>query len=1182
MTGFYSKDWHLKRAVKPLFAARTGVVFSLALRGKLVAAGAGAATLDVDRVRQYPGGRWLDIDAREVELTVPLGTDVTGFDELAGASRAPVQEAGRRHRVHAQGERDTRCNPRRSRRPPARPRRRDAHHRVGRRPSRSNWRAWAGDSPSSCPSSTSARQSRPRSRTPSRPNCPSPSRQIVVVDDGSTDGTREFLASSTLPDTVHGRLPRPQPRQGRSRTNGPRARRRGVRRDPRRRPRVPRRRPRPRPRATRFRRSARRLRNTSVDVPIVVQLLVRDGKQGGDDGDERPLQLLDLGRHDVPQGDADRPLPLAAAPRARVRDRARDRRASAARRRADPRGADLLQGTRPRGGQEAHRGRRASRSSHARALPRDVTARIAVAGVRTPWSDVALVAAVGLDRGYCCDEIRDSHGLCRARPACDSGRRVRPERPPALQHAGWATDAVLGESPLVLRLWSVLPFLLGVAVVTAWLHRRIGALSALLYPLPRDCLAAPARHHSLGARLRHRLPGDERAPRRSARGRIAPAGAHLLRSRASAGTAGSLTLAHFTIAFIATVAVLLVAPGSPTSARWSGWPAASSSSLPGTRHTRRHRRKCPGRLWAPDPGSPGSSGTHRPDTRTGPDPARRRLRRAVAVVAAMALRPGCALRDQPVDPSAAHAFLLCSGAGHARCSRSGWRARTSCRASSASSWYRCSSFSRPGRRRSSPAPHPSGAGAYGRRGRHIRTARHRLSSAPPRRAKDAARRWERGCSRHRPTRPVVDARVCPRPVLPGPRFHLGRAVTPASTPSEARPSVAAADVPSTSTSLTSFPQLAVPCTLREGTIHRRFAPVRPRAEDRCLDHPARLTWSVRPRGSAYVAAYAVLGAASSGRGCIASVTASGPTRSSWSSTYVRAGPREILAGRGSEPRAHGDPRAGSTSSALRRVRDRLPALSAVPFVAGVVLVTAWLHTRLGPLSGVLFLFLATVSPLAPRHHATGTRLRARVLRDGVLVVAALEARRSGRSAGRSSRCARPASSGAWTLPQFGIAFVATRGGPRARPARATRPRRSRPRRLRRRDPRVVRAAPREPSHRRRRSRTACRSASHGSSRRRSTRSSCPALIWIDGTALVAGLVWLPLVVRRRRRHCREPARPRSRRRRSFLGAGPVATILVLWIAQAYVIPRYLSYLLVPLFVLLATGAASITRRSRNA
>jgi len=82
---------HLKRAVKPLFAARAGAVFSLALHGKLVAAGAGGATLDVDRVRQYPGGRWLDIDPREIELTVPLGTDVAGFAQLAGASLRPLK-----------------------------------------------------------------------------------------------------------------------------------------------------------------------------------------------------------------------------------------------------------------------------------------------------------------------------------------------------------------------------------------------------------------------------------------------------------------------------------------------------------------------------------------------------------------------------------------------------------------------------------------------------------------------------------------------------------------------------------------------------------------------------------------------------------------------------------------------------------------------------------------------------------------------------------------------------------------------------------------------------------------------------------------------------------------------------------------------------------------------------------
>ena len=37
--------------------------------------------------------------------------------------------------------------------------------------------------------------------------------------------------------------------------------------------------------------------------------------------------------------------------------------------------------------------------------------------------------------------------------------------------------------------------------------------------------------------------------------------------------------------------------------------------------------------------------------------------------------------------------------------------------------------------------------------------------------------------------------------------------------------------------------------------------------------------------------------------------------------------------------------------------------AAVPFIAGVVLVTAWLHVRYGALCGLLFLFLATASPL---------------------------------------------------------------------------------------------------------------------------------------------------------------------------------------------------------------------------
>ena len=83
---------YLKRAVKPLFPAPEGSVFSLALHGQLVAAGARAATLEVDRVRKYPGGRWLDVDPRVIELTVPLGTDARPFAQLASATLHPLNK----------------------------------------------------------------------------------------------------------------------------------------------------------------------------------------------------------------------------------------------------------------------------------------------------------------------------------------------------------------------------------------------------------------------------------------------------------------------------------------------------------------------------------------------------------------------------------------------------------------------------------------------------------------------------------------------------------------------------------------------------------------------------------------------------------------------------------------------------------------------------------------------------------------------------------------------------------------------------------------------------------------------------------------------------------------------------------------------------------------------------------
>ena len=82
---------YLKRASLPLFSAKPGSDFSLGLRGDLVSAGAGLVQLQVDRVRHYPGGRWLDVDPRAVELTVPPEAVVAPSLSVVGsaATRAP-------------------------------------------------------------------------------------------------------------------------------------------------------------------------------------------------------------------------------------------------------------------------------------------------------------------------------------------------------------------------------------------------------------------------------------------------------------------------------------------------------------------------------------------------------------------------------------------------------------------------------------------------------------------------------------------------------------------------------------------------------------------------------------------------------------------------------------------------------------------------------------------------------------------------------------------------------------------------------------------------------------------------------------------------------------------------------------------------------------------------------------
>src|SRR6188508_1672424 len=79
---------YLKRALRPLFAARPGSAFSLGLGGTLVATGPGSVSLEVDRVRRYPGGSWLSVPSRPVDLAFGPEAEVPAglLDDVATAT----------------------------------------------------------------------------------------------------------------------------------------------------------------------------------------------------------------------------------------------------------------------------------------------------------------------------------------------------------------------------------------------------------------------------------------------------------------------------------------------------------------------------------------------------------------------------------------------------------------------------------------------------------------------------------------------------------------------------------------------------------------------------------------------------------------------------------------------------------------------------------------------------------------------------------------------------------------------------------------------------------------------------------------------------------------------------------------------------------------------------------------
>ena len=289
--------------------------------------------------------------------------------------------------------------------------------------------------------------------------------------------------------------------------------------------------------------------------------------------------------------------------------------------------------------------------------------------------------------------------------------------------------------------------------------------------------------------------------------------------------------------------------------------------------------------------------------------------------------------------------------------------------------------------------------------------------------------------------------------------------------------------------------------------------------------------------------------------------------------YVREGPREILTGAGLSHELYGLI-GWAISSVFGESEIALRLCSVVPFVVGVGLVTAWLHRRVHAVAGLFYLLLATASPLLLDITRSARGYGLAFCAMSFLVIAALEAGRTGRDVYVAVVCVAGAI-GTWTLPQFGFAFVGVGASLLA-------------------------------DHRLRRSSLVGLVASlaaivvwyapHFGQVEESSQIPqgiqispewlltapldqvlLPALIWIDGVVVVPGPIWLPLIGGL---VAILGSSPLLRERGSALVlCAPIAvTVSALFVAHAYVLPRYMSFLLVPMFILLSSGAGSLVSR----
>jgi hypothetical protein len=322
-----------------------------------------------------------------------------------------------------------------------------------------------------------------------------------------------------------------------------------------------------------------------------------------------------------------------------------------------------------------------------------------------------------------------------------------------------------------------------------------------------------------------------------------------------------------------------------------------------------------------------------------------------------------------------------------------------------------------------------------------------------------------------------------------------------------------------------------------------------------------------------VVAYAVLGAVLLGSRVI------GIDRSFWHDEivtvrdFIEPGPREIVAGELLNHELY-SLLAWLTSVAVGLDETALRMWSVAPFIAGVIVVVTWLHIRLGAPSAIAFLFFASCSPmlLDVTRQARGYGLA--FLAMAVLVVAALEAARSGDGWTVVTFCLAGVA-GSFTLPNFAVAFIATS-------IVLMIDRRLRARVLFGLVASVVAlfalyvphlGAAEEAS----REEYGAWIGATGLITAPIDQILLPALLRLDGAPPVASLAWLPVVALFVIPMLSSPLL-KKRQTALILCVGPVTTVVALWAVGTYVVPRYLSYLLVPLLMLLATGCASVLSR----